>query len=413
MYILTIIAAIVIFLIIIWLLVGLLLFARKKMIPEGKVKIGINGKKEIEHERGCTLLQALADEKVFVPSACGGGGSCGTCRGKVLSGGGEILPTELSHISRKEAADHVRLFCQVKVREDMQIEIPESFFGIKKWECTVVSNRNVATFIKELVLQLPEGETMDFRSGGYIQIDIPACTVKFSDMDIEEPYRSDWQKMGLFELKMKNTADTVRAYSMANYPAENGIVKLNVRIATPPFNRKKGRWEKVNPGVSSSFIYSLKPGDKVFVSGPYGDFFVEDTDREMMFIGGGAGMAPMRSHIFDQFKVKHTQRKTTFWYGGRSLKELFYIDEFEQIAAEHDNFSFHIALSDALPEDNWTGPTGFIHNVIYEEYLKSHPAPEDIEYYICGPPMMLQAVLRMLDSLGVPKEMVHYDDFGG
>ena len=413
MYTLTIISATVIFLVIIWLLVGLLLFARKKMIPEGKVKIGINGKKEIEHERGCTLLQALADEKVFVPSACGGGDSCGTCRGKVLSGGGEILPTELSHISRKEAADHVRLFCQVKVREDMQIEIPESFFGIKKWECTVVSNRNVATFIKELVLQLPEGETMDFRSGGYIQIDIPACIVNFSDMDIEEPYRSDWQKMGLFELKMKNTADTVRAYSMANYPAENGIVKLNVRIATPPFNRKKGRWEKVTPGVASSFIYSLKPGDKVFVSGPYGDFFVEDTDREMMFIGGGAGMAPMRSHIFDQFKVKQTQRKTTFWYGGRSLKELFYIDEFEQIAAEHDNFSFHIALSDALPEDNWTGPTGFIHNVIYEEYLKAHPAPEDIEYYICGPPMMLQAVLKMFDSLGVPKEMVHYDDFGG
>lgn len=413
MNLLTIIAAIVIFLIIIWLLVGLLLFARKRMIPEGKVKIGINGKREIEHERGCTLLQALADEKVFVPSACGGGGSCGTCRGKVLSGGGDILPTEFSHISRKEAADHVRLFCQVKVREDMQIEIPESFFGIKKWECTVVSNRNVATFIKELVLQLPDGETMDFRSGGYIQIDIPACTINYSDMAIEDPYRSDWQKMGLFDLKMKNTADTVRAYSMANYPAENGIVKLNVRIATPPFNRKKGRWEKVNPGVASSFIYSLKPGDKVFVSGPYGDFFVEETDREMMFIGGGAGMAPMRSHIFDQFKVKQTQRKTTFWYGGRSLKELFYIDEFEQIASEHDNFSFHIALSDALPEDNWTGPTGFIHKVIYEEYLKSHPAPEDIEYYICGPPMMLQAVLKMLDSLGVPKEMVHYDDFGG
>ena len=409
----TIIAAIIVFLIIIWLLVGILLFARKKMIPEGKVKIGINGKKEIEHERGCTLLQALADEKVFVPSACGGGGSCGTCRGKVLSGGGEILPTELSHISRKEAADHIRLFCQVKVREDMQIEIPESFFDIKKWECTVVSNRNVATFIKELVLQLPDGEVMDFRSGGYIQIDIPACTVRFADMDIEEPYRTDWQKMGLFDLKMKNTADTVRAYSMANYPAENGIVKLNVRIATPPFNRKKGRWEKVNPGVASSFIYSLKPGDKVFVSGPYGEFFVEDTDREMMFIGGGAGMAPMRSHIFDQLKTRHTTRKTTFWYGGRSLKELFYIDEFEQIAAENDNFTFHIALSDALPEDNWKGSTGFIHNVIYEEYLKMHPAPEDIEYYICGPPMMLQAVLKMLDSLGVAPEMVHYDDFGG
>ena len=413
MKIVTILAALLVFLLIIWGLVAVLLFARRKMVPEGKVKITINGEKEVCHERGCTLLQALSDEKVFVPSACGGGGSCGTCRGKVLSGGGEILPTELAHISRKEAADHMRLFCQVKVREDMQIEIPESFFGIKKWECTVVSNRNVATFIKELVLQLPEGEAMDFRSGGYIQIDIPACTVSFADMEIEEPYRSDWQKMGLFELKMKNTADTVRAYSMANYPAENGIVKLNVRIATPPFNRKKGRWEKVNPGVASSFIYSLKSGDKVFVSGPYGEFFVEETDREMMFIGGGAGMAPMRSHIFDQFKSRHTQRKTTFWYGGRSLKELFYIDEFEQIATEHDNFSFHIALSDALPEDNWTGPTGFIHNVIYEEYLKSHPAPEDIEYYICGPPMMLQAVLKMLDSLGVSPEMIHYDDFGG
>lgn len=410
---LTIISAIVIFLVIIWLLVGVLLFARKKMIPEGSVKIRINGKREIEHERGCTLLQALADGKVFVPSACGGGGSCGTCRGKVLSGGGEILPTELAHISRKEAAEHYRLFCQVKVREDMDIEIPESFFGIKKWECTVISNHNVATFIKELVLQLPDGEVMDFRSGGYIQIDIPACTVNFADMVIEEPYRADWQKMGLFGLRMKNGTQTVRAYSMANYPAENGIVMLNVRIATPPFNRKKGRMEKVNPGVASSYIYSLKPGDKVFVSGPYGDFFVEDTDREMMFIGGGAGMAPMRSHIFDQFKVKNTQRKTTFWYGGRSRKELFYMDEFEQLAAEHDNFTFHVALSDALPEDNWTGPTGFIHDVIYEQYLKTHPAPEDIEYYICGPPLMLQAVLKMLDNLGVASEMVHYDDFGG
>ena len=403
MSILTIIAAIIVFLVVIWLLVGVLLFARKKMIPEGKVKIDINGKREIEHERGCTLLQALADEKVFVPSACGGGGSCGTCRGKVLSGGGEILPTELSHISRKDAADHVRLFCQVKVRDNMEIEIPESFFGIKKWECTVISNRNVATFIKELVLQLPAGEVMDFSSGGYIQIDIPACTIQFSDMVIEEPYHNDWQKSGLFGLRMKNSTPTVRAYSMANYPAENGIVKLNVRIATPPFNRKKGR----------SYIYSLNPGDKVFVSGPYGVFFVEETDREMMFIGGGAGMAPMRSHIFDQFKTRNTQRKTTFWYGGRSLKELFYIDEFERIAAEHNNFEFHIALSDALPEDNWTGPTGFIHNVIFENYLRDHPAPEDIEYYICGPPMMLQAVLQMLDSLGVPTEMIHYDDFGG
>ncbi|MCQ2275394.1 MAG: NADH:ubiquinone reductase (Na(+)-transporting) subunit F [Bacteroidales bacterium] len=409
----TIITAAIIFLVIIWLLVAILLYARKKMVPEGKVKITINGEKEVEHERGCSLLQALSDEKVFVPSACGGGGSCGTCRGKVLSGGGEILPTELAHISRKQAAEHYRLFCQVKVREDMEIEIPKEFFGIKKWKCTVQSNNNVATFIKQLVLKLPEGEKMNFKSGGYIQIDIPACTVDYKNIDVDEQYRADWQRMGLFDLKMKNSADTVRAYSMANYPAEDDIVMLNVRIAIPPFNRKKGCMEKVNPGVASSFIYNLKPGDEVMVSGPYGEFFVEDTDREMMFIGGGAGMAPMRSHIFDQFKTKHTTRKTSFWYGGRSLKELFYMDEFQKIADENDNFEFHIALSDALPEDHWTGPTGFIHNVIFENYLKNHPNPEDIEYYICGPPMMLQAVLKMLDSLGVTPEMIHYDDFGG
>lgn len=409
----TIITAAIIFLVIIWLLVAILLYARKKMVPEGKVKITINGEKEVEHERGCSLLQALSDEKVFVPSACGGGGSCGTCRGKVLSGGGEILPTELAHISRKQAAEHYRLFCQVKVREDMEIEIPKEFFGIKKWKCTVQSNNNVATFIKQLVLKLPEGEKMNFKSGGYIQIDIPACTVDYKNIDVDEQYRADWQRMGLFDLKMKNSADTVRAYSMANYPAEDDIVMLNVRIAIPPFNRKKGCMEKVNPGVASSFIYNLKPGDEVMVSGPYGEFFVEDTDREMMFIGGGAGMAPMRSHIFDQFKTKHTTRKISFWYGGRSLKELFYMDEFQKIADENDNFEFHIALSDALPEDHWTGPTGFIHNVIFENYLKNHPNPEDIEYYICGPPMMLQAVLKMLDSLGVTPEMIHYDDFGG
>lgn len=409
----TIITAAIIFLVIIWLLIAILLYARKKMVPEGKVKITINQEKEIEHERGCSLLQALSDEKVFVPSACGGGGSCGTCRGKVLSGGGDILPTELAHISRKQAAEHYRLFCQVKVREDMEVEIPKEFFGIKKWKCTVLSNNNVATFIKQLVLQLPDGEKMNFKSGGYIQIDIPACTVDYKNIDVDEQYRADWLRMGLFDLKMKNGSDTVRAYSMANYPAEDDIVMLNVRIAIPPFNRKKGCMEKVNPGVASSFIYNLKPGDEVMVSGPYGEFFVEDTNREMMFIGGGAGMAPMRSHIFDQFKTKHTNRKTTFWYGGRSLKELFYMDEFQKIADENDNFEFHIALSDALPEDHWTGPTGFIHNVIFDNYLKNHPNPEDIEYYICGPPMMLQAVLKMLDSLGVTPEMIHYDDFGG
>ena len=409
----TTIAAILIFLAIIWLVVALLLFVRHKLVPEGKVKININGEREIEHERGCTLLQALADEQVFVPSACGGGGSCGTCKGKVLAGGGEILPTELAHISRKMAAENYRLFCQVKVREDMRIEIPKEFFGIKKWTCTVVSNHNVATFIKELVLKLPEGECMDFKSGGYVQIDIPRCVVQYADIEVDEPFRRDWEMMGLFDLKMRNPAGTIRAYSMANHPAENNIVMLNVRVAIPPVNRKTRKMEKVPPGVSSSYIFSLKPGDEVTVSGPYGDFFVQDTDREMMFIGGGAGMAPMRSHIFDQFKNRHTQRKTTFWYGGRSRKELFYQDEFEQLATEHDNFEFHIALSDAQPNDNWTGYTGFIHDVIFENYLKDHPNPEDIEYYICGPPMMLQAVLKMLDSLGVPSDMIHYDDFGG
>ena len=410
---LTIVAAIVIFLFVIWILVAILLYARKKLVPSGKVKITINGEKEVEHERGCSLLQALSDEKVFVPSACGGGGSCGTCKGKVLSGGGTILPTELSHISRKMAAENYRLFCQVKVREDMEIEIPKEFFGIKKWKCKVLSNRNVATFIKEFVVQLPEGEKMDFRSGGYIQIDIPACEVDFAQMEVDEPYRSDWEKMGLFGLRMKNTTPTVRAYSMANHPAENGIVMLNVRIATPPFDRKRGGFKKVNPGVASSYIYSLRPGDEVTVSGPYGEFFIEDTEREMMFIGGGAGMAPMRSHIFHLFKNLHTKRKVSFWYGGRSRKELFYEEEFREIERENGNFSFHIALSDPQPDDRWDGPTGFIHQVILENYLKEHPAPEDIEYYICGPPLMLQAVLKMLDSLGVEPEMIHYDDFGG
>lgn len=410
---LTIVAAVVIFLLVIWILVAILLYARKKLVPSGKVKIVINGEKEIEHERGCSLLQALSDEKVFVPSACGGGGSCGTCKGKVLAGGGSILPTELSHISRKMAAENYRLFCQVKVREDMEIEIPKEFFGIKKWKCKVLSNRNVATFIKEFVVQLPEGERMDFRSGGYIQIDIPACEVDFSRMEVDEPYRRDWEQMGLFGLRMKNGTPTVRAYSMANHPAEDNIVMLNVRIATPPFDRKRGGFMKVNPGVASSYIYSLRPGDEVTVSGPYGEFFLEDTQREMLFIGGGAGMAPMRSHIFHLFRNLHTERKVSFWYGGRSRKELFYEEEFREIERENDNFSFHIALSDPQPDDGWDGPTGFIHQVILENYLKEHPDPEDIEYYICGPPLMLQAVLKMLDSLGVEPEMIHYDDFGG
>lgn len=409
----TVISALAVALLVIWFLVAVLLFARRRLVPQGKVRIRINGEKEVEHERGCSLLQALSDEKVFVPSACGGGGSCGTCKGKVLSGGGAILPTELAHISRKMAAENYRLFCQVKVREDLEIEIPKEFFNTKKWICTVVSNHNVATFIKELVLRLPEGEHADFRSGGYVQIDVPPCQVDFADINVDEPYRADWQAKGLFSLKMKNSVPTVRAYSMANHPAENDRVMLNVRIATPPFNQKKGRMEKVSPGVASSYIYSLRPGDQVAVSGPYGEFFVEESDREMMFIGGGAGMAPMRSHIFHQFKNLHTKRKATFWYGGRSRKELFYMDDFAEIERENPNFSFHVALSDPQPDDQWSGYTGFIHQVIFNQYLKDHPEPEEIEYYICGPPMMLQAMLRMLDSLGVPKKMIHYDDFGG
>ncbi|MDR1791936.1 MAG: NADH:ubiquinone reductase (Na(+)-transporting) subunit F [Bacteroidales bacterium] len=408
----TIIISVVVFLAVIWLLVAVLLFARKKLVPEGNVDILVNGERQIEHERGCSLLQALGDNKIFMPSACGGGGTCGCCKGKVLEGGGTILPTETPHIDRKMQAENYRLFCQVKVKENLKIEIPVGVFGVKKWECTVKSNHNVATFIKEFVVTLPEGETIDFKSGGYIQIDVPPCTVDYKNIDVEAEYREDWEKQGLFNLVMKNRETCTRAYSMANHPQENDRIMLNVRIATPPFNRKKGAMMKVNPGVCSSYIFSLKEGDKVYVSGPYGEFFVQDTQNEMMFIGGGAGMAPMRSHIFDQFKIKHTQRKTTFWYGGRSKRELFYLNDFEEIEKENKNFSFHIALSEPLPEDNWSGDVGFIHQVIYERYLKNHPAPEDIEYYICGPAAMLNAVLQMLDNLGVPKSMIFYDDFG-
>lgn len=413
MKIVTIIMAISVFLGVIWILVFLLLAVRSKIFPSGKVKIKINGEKEIEHERGCSLLQALADEKVFVPSACGGGGTCGTCKGRVLSGGGALLPTEKMHISRQMATENYRLFCQVKVREDMEIEIPKEFFGIKKWTCKVLSNRNVSTFIKELVLQMPDGEVFNFRSGGYIQIDVPATQIDFSTMDIEEPYRTAWTQLNLFSLQMKSTTPVVRAYSLANCPDENNIIMLNVRIATPPFNPKTRTMEKVNPGIASSYIFNLKPGDEVVVSGPYGDFFVRDTENEMMFIGGGAGMAPMRSHIYDLLKYKHSHRKMTFWYGGRSRKELFYTNEFEELVRNNDNFAFSVALSEPTTEDAWEGYTGFIHQVIYDNYLKMHDAPEDIEYYICGPPMMLQSVLKMLDSLGVPPDMIHYDDFGG
>lgn len=404
----------IVFLVVVLALVGMLLFAKAKLAPSGPVKIRINDEKEVEVNAGSTLLATLAAQKLFLPSACGGGGTCGMCKCQVLSGGGSILPTETGFFSRKQIQDHWRLGCQVKVRENMDIRIPPEVFGIRKWECTVVSNRNVATFIKEFVVQLPEGEELNFKSGGYIQIDVPPCEVDFSkDIYVEPEYRDEWDKYNLWSLRMKNTEPIFRAYSMANHPAEKNIIMLNVRIATPPFDRNSGVFMKVNPGICSSYIFSRKPGDKVTISGPYGEFHVKDTNREMMFIGGGAGMAPMRSHIFDQFLTKRTTRKATFWYGGRSLRELFYVEDFKKIEAEFPNFKFFIALSEPKPEDNWTGYTGFIHQVIIDNYLKDHPEPEEIEYYLCGPPLMNQAVLKMLDDFGVPPENIAFDDFGG
>lgn len=404
----------VIFLGLMILLVGMLLFAKEKLSPSGPVKIMINEEKEIEVNSGSSLLSTLANEKIFLPSACGGGGTCAMCRCRVTEGGGNILPTEVGYFTRREQHDHWRLGCQVKVRENMKIEIPAEVFGIRKWECEVVSNHNVATFIKEFVVKLPEGEKLDFKSGGYIQIDVPATEVDFrKDIEVDEEYREDWDKFKMWDLKMKNNEPLFRAYSMANHPAEDQVIMLNIRIATPPFDRKTGGFMNVNPGICSSYIFSRKPGDKVTISGPYGEFHVKKTDREMMFIGGGAGMAPMRSHIFDQFLTRHTERKATFWYGGRSLRELFYVDDFKSIEKDNSNFKFNIALSEPKPEDNWKGYVGFIHQVIFDEYLKNHPEPEEIEYYLCGPPMMNQAVLKMLDDLGVPSEMIAFDDFGG
>ena len=407
-----ILTSVVVFLIAVLVPVTILVIVRKKLTPQGKVKININNEKNIEVEPGSSLLATLANEQIFLPSACGGGGNCGMCKCQVLEGGGTILPTETGFFSRKEQLDHWRLGCQVKVREDMKIAINPQIFGIKKWECEVVSNRNVATFIKEFVVKLPEGEHLKFESGGYIQIDVPKCDVNYKDIQVNEEYVKDWEKFHMFDLVMHNPEPQFRAYSMASYPAEDNIIMLNVRIATPPFDRVNGGFMKVNPGVCSSYIYSLKPGDKVTISGPYGEFHVKDTKREMIFIGGGAGMAPMRSHILDQFLTKHTDRKASFWYGGRSLRELVYIDDFKKIEADNPNFSFNIALSAPLPEDNWTGYVGNIHEVLFENYLKNHPEPEEIEYYLCGPPMMTQAVLNMLDNLGVPKEMIMFDDFG-
>lgn len=408
-----ILTSVVVFLVVILLLVAVLLLARKKLMPQGEVKLIINEDKELTVNPGSTLLSTLSDKGIFLPSACGGGGTCAMCKCQVIEGGGSILPTETGYFTRKEQQNNWRLGCQVKIREDMKINVDPHIFGIKKWECEVVSNNNVATFIKEFVVKLPDGETLDFQSGGYIQVDVPACVVDFrKDIDVEDEYRDEWDKFKMWDLRMKNSEPIYRAYSMANHPAESNIIMLNIRIATPPFDRKTGGFMKVNPGICSSYIFSRKPGDKVTISGPYGEFFIKDTRREMMFIGGGAGMAPMRSHIFDQFRTKKTDRKATFWYGGRSLRELFYIDEFRDIEKNSPNFKFNIALSEPQAEDNWDGYTGFIHQVIIDNYLKQHPEPEEIEYYICGPPMMNQAVLKMLDDYGVPQEMIAFDDFG-
>ena len=411
---LTILAAVVIFLILTLLLVAILLLAKAKLTPSGELKIRINGEREVITSAGSTLLSSLAANKIFLPSACGGGGSCGMCRCQVEEGGGEILPTEVGFFTRKQIKDHYRLACQVKVKNDLEIKIPQSILGIKKWECEVVSNNNVASFIKEFVVRLPEGETLNFQPGSYIQIDVPNYDIKFADMDIDDKYRDEWDKFKMWGLVCKNDEETYRAYSMANHPAEGNIVMLNIRIATPPFDRNTGTWAAgIKPGICSSYIFSRKPGDKVTVSGPYGEFHILNTKREMLYIGGGAGMAPLRSHLLHLFKtLKTTDRKISYWYGARSRREIFYEEDFRAIERDFPNFSFHIALSDPQPEDNWTGYTGFIHQVIYDHYLKDHDAPEDIEYYMCGPGPMANAVKKMLWDLGVPREMLMYDDFG-
>jgi Na+-transporting NADH:ubiquinone oxidoreductase subunit F len=386
----------------------LILFARSRLVATGNITINVNGEKELSARAGGKLLNLLGAQELFLPSACGGGGTCGQCKVKVLEGGGDLLPTEKSHISKREAADGKRLACQVSVTQDMSIEVPEDVFGVSKWECSVRSNDNVATFIKELIVELPEGETINFRAGGYIQIECPPYELEYSSIDIPQQYRDDWEKFGLFRLKSIVKEPDLRAYSMASYPEENDIIMLNVRVATPPPNAPNAP-----PGVMSSYIFGLKPGDKVMVSGPYGEFFAKDTDAEMVFVGGGAGMAPMRSHILDQLLRLKTDRKLSFWYGARSLNEVFYADEYDKLAAEHENFSWNLALSEPQPEDNWDGYTGFIHNVLFEHYIKDHPAPEDCEYYMCGPPVMNSAVIALLDSQGVEPENIMLDDFGG
>ncbi|WP_237229004.1 NADH:ubiquinone reductase (Na(+)-transporting) subunit F [Rubinisphaera sp. JC750] len=404
-----IVLGVVMFTLIVLALVGVILFAKSKLVPSGDVTIIVNDQKELHVPAGGKLLGALADAKIFVSSACGGGGTCAQCKVNVLEGGGDILATEKNHISKREAREGMRLSCQVPVKGDMKIEVPPEVFETKKWICTVKSNRNVATFIKELVLELPTGEEVDFKAGGYIQIECPPHEVDYQNFDIEERFREDWDKYNLWKIKSKVDEPVVRAYSMANYPGEKGIIMLNVRVATPPPRGPEG----TPPGKMSSYIFNLKPGDKVTISGPYGEFFIKETKAEMIYIGGGAGMAPLRSHIFQLLKSDKSDRKISYWYGGRSSRELFYLDEFEALEKEFPNFKLNIALSEPMPEDNWTGPVGFIHNVLLENYLKSHPAPEDCEYYICGPPMMLSAVRKMLDDLGVEPENIAYDDFGG
>ena len=415
-----IVISVVAFLVVTLLLVGLLLFAKAKLTPSGTVKININnGSKVLEVAPGGSLLGTLGNEKIFLPSACGGKGSCGQCKCRVMEGGGTILPTEVGFFNRKQILNNWRLGCQVKVKEDMAIEVPESALSVKKWECEVISNNNVATFIKEFCVKIPDGETLNYRSGGYIQVDVPAITVDYKDIDVDPQFREDWEMMGVYNLKMVNPTPTLRAYSMATYPAEGNIIKLNVRIATPPFDRVKGGFADVNPGICSSYIYSLKPGDKVTISGPYGEFFVPDNcpdDQEFVFIGGGAGMAPMRSHIMHLFKTEKTNRKVNFFYGARSLKEAFYLEDYAQIEKEFPNFKFHLALDRPDPEADKAGVpyvAGFVHNVLYETYLKNHEAPEDILYLMCGPPMMAQSVVNLLDSLGVPSENILFDNFGG
>ena len=408
----TVLISMAVFLLVMILLVVVLLFARQKLTPQGDVTLKINDR-EMVVAPGSSLLSTMSNNGIFLPSACGGGGTCGMCRCQITEGGGAILPTETGFFTRREQHDHWRLGCQVKVREDMTIKVPEAVLGVKKWECEVVSNRNVATFIKEFVVKLPEGEDLNFRSGEYVQIYIPKYEVDYrKDIDIEEEYRPDWDKFDLWSLKAKNEEETFRAYSMANYPAEKNLIILNIRIATPPMDKNR-KWMNVPPGICSSFIFSRKPGDKVTISGPYGEFHIKKTDAEMVYVGGGAGMAPLRSHIFHMLKTEKSKRKISYWYGARSKREIFYEEEFRELEQKFPNFTFNIALSEPLPEDNWNGYTGFIHKVLLDNYLSKQQLPEEIEYYLCGPPVMNAAVLNMLDNLGVPQENIAFDDFGG